>query len=1039
MASTRKKPVSKKTVSKRPAAAKKAGAVKKKPVTKKPAARKPAPAEAAPKKKAGRQLLHPFHHRTELIAVGLSPDGRHLATGSFVGEDYDAGGDLLLWEVATGRVVNHFRIAGGVGWPDYAGCIQWSPDGKRLALAANTNGIVFLDPFALGGKVGKELYLTDGWSRPPSFTWAPDSKRVFVSCWRSSYHPKTRKPLPPVEGTDVPGCLATVDGEVSFMQPGVSEGAWRGNSAGDGQERRIEPPRTLRWAKDRLLAVNGHGQLFALDLRTRRLSWLESSSGPVAFSPDGAFIARVDGGLQLRTADGARAAWASFAVPEVQALAWSPDGKRLAVLEGPDDEPQRVALFEVNAADERVRLLGRIEAAPHARGSWPGDFDPFAWGPKSDAVAFIDAEERVQVWSVAPAPALRSTFEVSEARGLLWAPGERLIAWSGRSLTFIDVGDRPKFVVRALFDTPTDDGPLGTERLKPYASAQFPLGKPGARVWGALLGGVLVVPEGHDAEAAELLGWSDGRTSAPLDSAPVKRFTSIAAAIRAEPKAFPLEVRDAHGGGARAAPSWGVSVEPRELFDLWALIELEAAEATDAWRASWYALLLGRLYHRAGMDDAALKALEKATRLHDAVRVRLELALSCAVRGELDRARRYSASVGEDLFTRAYQQTPSLASQGLALRAALRQLLEGKDASADLDAAEKGLEPENNPGEKRLRVALARLALGEFDRALAHAPRLRPSQKVTLLREATPRGLADFKRLARACTSNDFDVLYMTVDGFLALGAIDDAFESLSWFEGLSTTGERTRILEAGLRHNFETAPEYVTRQYERARSAVERLDCVRLMAQLDAARAREWLAKERGASNARCLAAAALGDAVPAAEALDEARFDAAVDALEADGRLWPTLGAKALERVLEEKNSLLLAGLANAASRGADPQASARAKVAAIEHVDLERHWEVGAVAARFARAGDDEGAFAVLQRMPKTKRSYAIPQVAMELGARLAEKPEPRAWAAAYGLLSALPTDNLGTGGRAFETSRVLRRVFKWSRAEWDGLLD
>jgi hypothetical protein len=654
-------------------------------------------------------------------------------------------------------------------------------------------------------------------------------------------------------------------------------------------------------------------------------------------------------------------------------------------------------------------------------------------------VAFVDTEERVQVWTVAPAVQLTCTFEVSEPRGLLWAPSERLIAWSGRTLSFVDVGAQPRVTLRALFDTPSDDGPLGNERLKAWASSQFPLGQPGARVWGAVLGDVLVAPEGHDAEVDALLGWADGRTSAPLDARPLKRFTSLADAIRAEPKSIPPEVRDVHGGGAKAAPSWGISVEPREVFDLWALIELEAAEASDAWRANWYALLLGRLYHRAGMDDAALKALEKASEAHSAVRVRLELALACAVRGELERARRYFATVDDALFTRAYEQTPSLASQGQALRAALQQLLEGKDASALLDTAEKGIEPENNPGEKRLPVALARMALGEIDRALTQAPKLRSTQKVTLLREAVPRGLADFRKFARACASNDFDVMYMTVDGFLELAAIDDAFECLAWFEGLSTTEQHTRVLEEGMRRNFETAPEFVTRHYERAKNTTERLDCVRLMAQLDAAQARTWLAKESGASQAMCLAAAALGDANPAREALEAGQLAFAVDALEADARLWPALGAKALERALEEKNALLLAGLAVAAHRGADAEANARAKAAAIEHLDLERHWDVGGVAARLARGGDDEGAFAVLQRMPKSKRSYAIPTVSVALAERLAEKPEPRAWAAAYGLLSALPTDSLGTGGRAFETSRVLRRIFKWPRAEWDGLID
>ncbi|MEU6721492.1 hypothetical protein ABZ897_59480 [Nonomuraea sp. NPDC046802] len=36
----------------------------------------------------------------------LSPCGRYLAVGSAVGEEFDDGGVLQIWEVATGRCVN---------------------------------------------------------------------------------------------------------------------------------------------------------------------------------------------------------------------------------------------------------------------------------------------------------------------------------------------------------------------------------------------------------------------------------------------------------------------------------------------------------------------------------------------------------------------------------------------------------------------------------------------------------------------------------------------------------------------------------------------------------------------------------------------------------------------------------------------------------------------------------------------------------------------------------------------------------------------
>jgi WD40 repeat protein len=1008
---------------------------KKKPA--KTPGRKPkkAPAKRKASKPPARKLLHPYLHRTELVAMGLSPDGRYLATGSFVGENYEAGGDLLIWDLSTARVVNHFAIEGGVGWPDYANCIQWSPDGKRLAIAFNTNGVAFLDPFALTGqRVLEELYVTDGWSRPPSFAWAFDSKRAFISCWRPSYNQRTRKPNPPVEGPDVPGCIAGIGTKLTYLEPGIPEGAWRGSDNGEGG-RQIEAPNSIQFGKQRLLGANGHSQVFCVDPRTRKLAWLRSARS-VAFHPSAEWLAIENGRVQLWNGDGVDQPWATFDVAFPLAMHWSLDGERLAVIEGEDaDTPNRISIFDVNFGAS-VTLAGRIETGPRTRGSWPGDFDTFAWGPKSDSVAFIDEDGRVNVWNVAAAPAAIASFEAGEPKGLRWAPSERLLAWSGRSLTFIDVAPAPKLTTRALLDLPGDDGPFGNERLAQFASAQFPLGKPGARVWGAVLEELIIVPAGHEAEADEVLGWADGRTSAPLATVPVRRFRSIADAIRSAPKSIPAAVRDVHGGGAKPVASWGISDEPRELFDLWALIELEAAEAgNDPYVANWYALLLARLYHRAGMDDAALKALDRAPSWPDGLRVRLELALSHAVRGKFDLARRYAAPVDDALVAKVYERSSDLRPQCDALRGALLEL-EGKGGLELIERAEQALEPENNRGEKRLSVALALLATGEVERALAHAPKLQANQRVVLLREAGPRGLPDFRKFARACATGDFNVLYATVDGFLSLGAIDDAFESLSWFTGLSTRQERTLIFEAGLRRN---GPEFVTGRYGKASSPEERLECVRLMAGLDAEVARGWLAKERGVSLERCIAAAALGEAGPAREALEEGNLEFAVAALEADARLWPLLGAEAFELARAAKNALELAGLANAARRAADAVAAGHAAAEAVRGVDLSRHWGVGEVAARFARAGDDANAFAVLQRMPKSKRSYAIPAVSVALGDRLAEKQDARSFAAAYGLLATLPTDSRGSGGRAFETSRVLRRIFKWSRGEQDGLVD
>jgi WD40 repeat protein len=96
------------------------------------------------KNKGALKLTHRFGHITDMVAFGLSKDGNYLATGSWVGENYDEGGELMIWDVRTGRCVNNLdNVNGGVGWPEYPNCIQWSNDGKQLGLVINTNGFTF--------------------------------------------------------------------------------------------------------------------------------------------------------------------------------------------------------------------------------------------------------------------------------------------------------------------------------------------------------------------------------------------------------------------------------------------------------------------------------------------------------------------------------------------------------------------------------------------------------------------------------------------------------------------------------------------------------------------------------------------------------------------------------------------------------------------------------------------------------------------------------------------------------------------------------
>lgn len=126
------------------------------------------------------QLFNAFAHEDEAEFWELSPNGEWLAVGSWMNEDYV--GYAQIWETRTGRVVNAFRVRGGVGWPDYK-AFEWSPDSSLLASTFDTNGVGVWKPFERNSSSPYlYAYITDGWSRPPYFTWYPDGKSIFIKC-----------------------------------------------------------------------------------------------------------------------------------------------------------------------------------------------------------------------------------------------------------------------------------------------------------------------------------------------------------------------------------------------------------------------------------------------------------------------------------------------------------------------------------------------------------------------------------------------------------------------------------------------------------------------------------------------------------------------------------------------------------------------------------------------------------------------------------------------------------------------------------------
>jgi hypothetical protein len=99
-----------------------------------------------------------------LIGVGFSPDGKVLASSGGGGN----GGQVDLWDVATGRLIKVLKDATADGW------LAFSPDGQLLA--ATSSGPLFLWHAATGQKYGT-LY-DPGTSGLADVAFSPDSQTL---------------------------------------------------------------------------------------------------------------------------------------------------------------------------------------------------------------------------------------------------------------------------------------------------------------------------------------------------------------------------------------------------------------------------------------------------------------------------------------------------------------------------------------------------------------------------------------------------------------------------------------------------------------------------------------------------------------------------------------------------------------------------------------------------------------------------------------------------------------------------------------------
>jgi WD40 repeat protein/tRNA A-37 threonylcarbamoyl transferase component Bud32 len=283
-----------------------------------------------------------------LIRVQLSPDGKSLAaaTGGLGG----ASASVEVWDTATGRV----RLS--VPFPTSpVRNIVFSADGRRCAAVGGRSKPLVIKAWDL--TTGQELFSQRGSGAPvTALAFSPDGRRLAL----------TNFDLPP------PSPLPQVLDELTGRPPAAPA--------------EPELPTAKIWdlATGRpVVAIKGHGPL------------------GMAFSPNGRRLACycADGTLELWDVSNADQGelstpllsfQASLVSPPSFALAFTPDGQRLAATSSTPDEGTTVRVWETSTGQEVLSLEARI-----------GLGSDVSFSPDGHRLVFA-AMGSVTVWDAAP-------------------------------------------------------------------------------------------------------------------------------------------------------------------------------------------------------------------------------------------------------------------------------------------------------------------------------------------------------------------------------------------------------------------------------------------------------------------------------------------------------------------------------------------------------------------------------------------------------------------------------------------------------------
>jgi len=302
------------------------------------------------------------------IAVAVSPNGKTVATD-------DGSGSAWLWSAATGRFIGPIRLTpkisplpgvsapGGVNVP---ASVAFSPDGKIMAAGDNYGGGLVREwDVADGHQIGSGINVAG--NSVSSVTFSPNGRELAtavdsegpVQLWDTATGREIGKSFPGTQSAVFSPdgkLLATMDKDGIVRLWNTSSGRQVGTplEAGDGFIGNAYELTTLAFSPTgtTLASVNQDGSVALWDVATGQEIGIPLTPGTpgddiqsLAFSPDGRTLATSDSGGYARLWDVATGqqigAPVNAAQPDsrIAQLAFTPDGRTLVV--GSGDGPAR--------------------------------------------------------------------------------------------------------------------------------------------------------------------------------------------------------------------------------------------------------------------------------------------------------------------------------------------------------------------------------------------------------------------------------------------------------------------------------------------------------------------------------------------------------------------------------------------------------------------------------------------------------------------------------------------------------------------------